>query len=169
MAFLSYVPNILTKLSPSSIRVRIGPFPSVCTGSNNFEDTPYPPFVTMSNAINPFSLFSPSTLYEDIEEQTAISQSVAAAVMALTEYPETKVLRGKPSGSKTIHRGPCPWIKDYIIHDPIYPSSRFRQVFRIPLKLYHVLHDELLEEEEPLLRQQFDNFGKPGHTSHQKI
>ena len=41
-------------------------------------------------------------------------------------------------------------------------------MFRIPLDLYHVLHDELVEE-EPLLKQKKDAFGKPGHNAHQKL
>ena len=67
-----------------------------------------------------------------------------------------------------MYLGACNWYQDYLAPNPVYPSPRFREVFRIPKSLYHILHDELLEE-EPSLQQKTDAFGHMGHTSHQTI
>ena len=67
-----------------------------------------------------------------------------------------------------MHRGRCSWFDDYLADNTIYPPSHFRQVFRIPLQLYWIIQDEIIEE-EPMLKQLVNGLGKPGHTSHQKI
>ena len=107
-------------------------------------------------------------MYYGIEETAAVVQSVAATVLSISEYPDTAFLRGRTTGSHKVHRGPCPWFKDYLSPTPVYPPHRFREVFRITLDIYQEFHDELVEE-EPLLRQMKDAFGLPGHTSHQKL
>lgn len=75
---------------------------------------------------------------------------------------------GRERGSKTVRRRQCSWFDDYLSVEPRYRAWKFREVFRIPVKLYHVIHDRLTVD-HPSLAQQSDAFGKPGHTSHQKI
>ena len=67
-----------------------------------------------------------------------------------------------------MYRGACSWFRDYLSTDPAYPSHRFREVFRIPIPLYWLLHDELVDGER-ILEQKTDAYGIQGHTSRQKI
>jgi hypothetical protein len=75
---------------------------------------------------------------------------------------------GRQIGSRYIQRGICTWFEDYLADIPVYPAWKFRQVFRIPLSLYWVIHQKLTDA-EPALRQRVDALGKRGHSSHQKI
>ena len=139
-----------------------------CQQFNGTQPSPNSMFPGMARSVFPSSLFSSATLYDDLEEQTAAAQSVTAAVLSLSEYSETDFIRGRTRESRTVYRRSCTWFQDYLATHPVYPSPRFREVFRIPKSLYHILHDELLEE-EPALQQKTDAFRHLGHTSHQKI
>lgn len=63
---------------------------------------------------------------------------------------------------------PFAWFDDYLADNPPYRADNFRKFFRVPLKLYHVIHNRLILD-HPTLGQQVEGLGKPGHTSHQKI
>ena len=99
----------------------------------------------MAYSFLPSSLFTTSTLYNDIDDHTAISQSLTAAVMSLSEYEEHGMIRGGKKESRAVNRGACSWFRDYLSTYPVYPSHGFREVFRIPIPLYWLLNDELVE------------------------
>ena len=42
-------------------------------------------------------------MYDDIEETAAVVQSVTAAVLSISEYPETAFLRGPTTGSRKVY------------------------------------------------------------------
>jgi hypothetical protein len=62
----------------------------------------------------------------------------------------------------------CLYISDYLSISSLYPPAKLRKTFRNHLKLYWIIHGELVSC-DPSLYQQIDGFGRPGHTSHQKI
>ena len=105
------------------------------------------------------------SLFED--DNDVVAQTVLA-VTHILDQNKGKIYRGRLPGAATLLRGPCTWYTDYLSASPVYPASTFRQVFRIPIKLYWKLHNDLLEEDSSF-EQQRDCFGKAGHTSHQKI
>jgi hypothetical protein len=102
---------------------------------------------------------------EEEEEAAAIICSTIAGCRITTE---TSTRGGRRPGSRTIQRGFCSWFDDYLSGTPIYPAHNFRQVFRIPLKLYWAIHNRLVDA-NPRLGQQKDAVGRPGHTNHQKM
>lgn len=106
------------------------------------------------------------SIYDESDEVAAIT-CCALALQATAQNNNTN-FRGRVRGTKNIQRGVCSWFADYLAPDPVYPPSKFRQAFRVPLKLYWKLHDELVLA-EPLFAQKKDAFGRRGHTSHQKI
>lgn len=109
------------------------------------------------------------------EEENEAASAVAAMVTAgdadslsnefFVEEPKTH--RGRVPGSRTVLRRPCSWYEDYLADTPRYRAYKFREVFRVPVKLYHVLHNRLIID-HPSLNQRIDGLGRPGHTSHQK-
>eukprot|EP00171_Calliarthron_tuberculosum_P006951 IDg6951t1 len=80
----------------------------------------------------------------------------------------SKKCKGRTPGARTFRRGACSWYNDYLSSMPVYSSSKFREVFRVPLKLYWRLHSEILAYDLDFLQTK-DAFGKTGHSSHQKI
>lgn len=109
-------------------------------------------------------------LFEGASEEEEAAAIVAAAVASGTSDAavRSRAHCGRAPGGQTIRRGPCRWYEDYLSEQPTYPAWKFREVFRVPLKLCWVVHDELVAR-EPLLRQQKDALGHLGHSSHQKI
>lgn len=109
----------------------------------------------MAHSFLPSSLYYEPDLYDGKEENAATAESVAAAVLSLSEYKDGDLICGRKPGSKTVSPGICFWYDNYLRSDPIYPLYRFREVFRIARELYHIIEDELLEE-EPLIKQRRD-------------
>jgi hypothetical protein len=102
---------------------------------------------------------------EEEEEAAAI---IGSTISGGRITAETSIRGSRRSGSRTIQRGYCSWFDDYLSDTPSYPAHIFRQVFRIPLKLYCAIHNRLIDA-KPRLAQQKDAVSRPGHTSHQKM
>lgn len=105
-------------------------------------------------------------LFDD--ENDIVGHLPMAASQVLQRKIDNNQCRGRTPGSKNFKRGVCSWFADYLSETPVYSAARFRDVFRIPLKLYWRLHDEIVEEDSSF-GQSRDAFGRAGHSSHQKI
>lgn len=106
---------------------------------------------------------------EKEEAAAAVSAMISSSVAQQIDADDLIApRRGRLPGSKTVQRRPCSWFTDYLSNKPRFRTWKFREVLRIPMKLYHVIHDRMILD-YPSLAQQSDAFGKPGHTSHQKI
>jgi len=90
-------------------------------------------------------------MYEDDIELDAVQALVATVFQAATQ-DSSKTRAGRAPGSRTVKRGKCTCFDDYLSANPVHSPRKFREVFRIPLKLYRVLHDGLVVE-QPLLPQ----------------
>lgn len=106
------------------------------------------------------------------EEEEEALVAVSALVASASSEPDPNdgmapVHSGRPSGSKSFSRT-CSWYEDYLAAAPRYPGYKFREIFRVPIKLYHVIKKKL-EQEVPDLSQKVDALGRPGHASDQKI
>ena len=120
----------------------------------------------MADTFSHSSLFKSSAINDDIKETAAPIHSVVAAVLPISKYPNTALLHNRTTGSRKFYRQPCPCFKDYSSRTTVYPPHLIRKIFRIPLNLYYVLRDELVEE-KPLLRQRkyaFDIYQATHHT-----
>lgn len=109
-------------------------------------------------------------LSDDDEEEAVIEVCLAAATAGGAALePVPAVWGGRQVGSASnISRGACSWFADYLSSSPRYTSSHFRGVFRVPLRLYHVLEREL-PLVDPTLLQRTDCTGRRGHPFHVKI
>jgi hypothetical protein len=107
------------------------------------------------------SLESSDSLMHELEnlfegasnEERGAADVVAGAIAGGSVSAEESTWGGRRPGSRTIQRGGCSWFVDYLSNTPIYPAHNFRQVFRIPIKLYWVIHARLIES-DPRLAQQ---------------
>lgn len=78
-----------------------------------------------------------------------------------------------PTYTKGECRSPKVWGADHVhgtrIISPATPRtpSKFRNFFRVPLDLYWNMPDTVVAA-EPAFEQRRDNFGRLGHSSHQK-
>ena len=75
---------------------------------------------------------------------------------------------GKHGKRANIRRGPCLWEKDYLVAQPAYRPSQFRNRFRIPLNLFRRFHHDL-PPLYPDLQQKVDAVGYRGGKSSKKI
>lgn len=100
-----------------------------------------------------------------VEDEESAALAACSAVVSIQSESS---LAFKQKRFKSADRGICSWFADYLTEDPTYSPRKFREVFRIPVKLYCLLHKELLIEDRRL-RQKEDCTGKKGASSHQKI
>jgi hypothetical protein len=115
------------------------------------------------------SLFDEFQGASEEEEAAAIVASAVASSRGI-EVAEAVLpgCSGRKLGSRSVIRGSFSWLDDYLAQSPVYPPQKFRQIFRIPVKLYWYINSKLIDAEHRLA-QHTDGLGRPGHTSHQKI
>lgn len=107
---------------------------------------------------------------DDDEEEAAVAACLAAATAggaALNTVP-ARWDGPQPWSASNIHRACSSWFADYLSSSPRYSSSHFRAVFRVPLRLFHVLEREL-PLVDPTLLWWTDCTGRRGHPLHIKF
>lgn len=59
--------------------------------------------------------------------------------------------RGRVRTLPRLRDGHCRWHADYLSDNPVYPAEKFRQVFRVPLRMFR---ERLEPDLEPLLQRE---------------
>ncbi len=77
---------------------------------------------------------------EEEEQAAAIVTACCGAYSSEKEFLGPKLnTGGRSKGAQSLNRGICTWYDDYLSPNPIYPPRMFREVLRIPIKLYNYL------------------------------
>eukprot|EP00171_Calliarthron_tuberculosum_P001739 IDg1739t1 len=109
-----------------------------------------------------------STSSSSADEDCALAAVISATEGRIISSDDVG-WRGRSQGSRAnISRGECSWWRDYLCPNSIYTAAQFRRRFRIPLKLFRKLEQDL-PVEEPMLRQRVDALGRRGAATWQKI
>lgn len=82
---------------------------------------------------------------------------------------KTKRYRGLLKESRTIHRGPSWWIKDYLAVHSVYSLKQYPRRFAVPRSLFWKMRDDLLQRYQHIFAQKQSAFGKVEHAFEIKV
>lgn len=74
----------------------------------------------------------------------------AGAPLIAYFFPSVSIQKGRLQRYPRLRDGPCRWFADYLAEDAVYPASKFRQVFRVPIRMFR---ERLLPDLEPHLEK----------------
>lgn len=108
------------------------------------------------------------------DDDADIQHAVVATTASIANYSTAAVnsipvqYGGRETDTRNINRARWSWFDNYLAPQPVYSSRHFREVFRIPLPLYRILHNAIVEY-EPRMKQKTNGWGLRWHKTHQKF
>lgn len=110
--------------------------------------------------------------FDGASEEEAEAAAPAAGIVSRASDTGVEEVLGPHGGSipgpHTVIRHTYSWHDVYLSAEPRYKACRFREVFRILIKLFLAICTRLTSEHPDLL-QRIDGLGRPGHISNRKL